>query len=71
VRIRLGCSPSPALTMGLRSIFAVFNASFVPIIAFFYPETKGKTLEEASSGIMTLNATPGHGSGLAQKRRSC
>ncbi|KAI5477836.1 hypothetical protein MNV49_005920 [Pseudohyphozyma bogoriensis] len=27
-------------------IFACFNASFVPVIYFFYPETAGKSLEE-------------------------
>lgn len=27
-------------------IWMCFNASFVPIIYFFYPETAGKTLEE-------------------------
>ncbi|KAF8250488.1 putative sugar transporter [Wilcoxina mikolae CBS 423.85] len=30
-------------------IFMVFNASFVPIIYFLYPETAGKTLEELDS----------------------
>ncbi|CAK7210654.1 hypothetical protein SBRCBS47491_000848 [Sporothrix bragantina] len=27
-------------------IFAVFNASFVPIVYFFFPETKGRSLED-------------------------
>ena len=27
-------------------IFAVFNACFIPVMYFFYVETKGKSLEE-------------------------
>ncbi|KAF8150749.1 general substrate transporter [Crassisporium funariophilum] len=34
-------------------IFMCFNASFVPIIYFFYPETAGKTLEELDSLFYT------------------
>ncbi|ORY97995.1 sugar transporter [Syncephalastrum racemosum] len=31
---------------GIYVIFAIFNALFIPIIYFFYPETKGRSLEE-------------------------
>ena len=27
-------------------VFAIFNASFIPVIYFFYPETAGRSLEE-------------------------
>jgi sugar porter (SP) family MFS transporter len=41
---------TPPGTANLKShywiIFAVFNASFVPIIYFFFPETNGKSLED-------------------------
>jgi hypothetical protein len=30
-------------------IFAVLNASFVPIVYFFFPETNGRSLEEIDS----------------------
>jgi len=46
-------------------IFMVFNAVFVPIIYFFYPETAGKTLEE----LDLLYATSKRGS-ISVARRS-
>lgn len=39
----------PALdSIGWRTylMFAIFNASFIPVIYFFYPETAGRSLEE-------------------------
>lgn len=36
----------PFLGYGIYVIFAVFNFCFIPIVYFFYPETKGRSLEE-------------------------
>lgn len=34
------------LGYGIYVIFAIFNFLFIPIVYFFYPETKGRSLEE-------------------------
>lgn len=35
-----------SITWGTYTFFACLNASFIPVIYFFYPETKGRSLEE-------------------------
>lgn len=41
-------TPPGQTTLGWRFyiIWAVFNAAFIPIVYFFYPETRGRSLEE-------------------------
>jgi hypothetical protein len=40
--------PLAITNIGWRTyiLFACFNASFVPVMYFFYPETKGRSLED-------------------------
>lgn len=50
-------TPTALRSIGYRTyiVFAVFNAAWVPIIAIFLPETKGKTLEEIDEVFATDN----------------
>lgn len=50
-------TPTALRSIGYRTyiVFAVFNAAWMPIIAIFLPETKGKTLEEIDEVFATDN----------------
>jgi hypothetical protein len=52
--------PSSIANIGWRTyiIFAVFNFSFIPIIYFFFPETKGLSLELVDLAFMDDTTTP-------------
>ena len=43
-----------SIRWGTFLIFAVANALFIPVIYFYYPETKGRTLEAIDLSQSTL-----------------
>ncbi|KAL2004758.1 hypothetical protein VTN00DRAFT_3286 [Thermoascus crustaceus] len=51
-------TPPAFANLGYRTyiIFAVFNAALVPCVYFFFPETKGRTLEELDVMFASANA---------------
>lgn len=51
-------TPPAFANLGYRTyiIFAVFNAALIPCVYFFFPETKGRTLEELDLMFASANA---------------
>lgn len=46
-------SPPGQTSLGYKFyiIFAIFNACFVPVVYFFFPETSGRSLEVSFSRL--------------------